>query len=1170
MRLGIAPALVLSFVLAGLQGCGGGGSGGTPPLNAIATAVQDLSADPDGLTTVITFASERGLAAAAAANFEADGGQTAQTILVAGTEATITWDERVSPSHQVRATGLAGVSNAYHAVTTSDPSAPAFTVASASQNPGLGGDTIELDFSGPRVLASEANDPSNWVLETGGRNLDLAGSTFVLDPSTQTVDVVLGPNANLHATFTIAAANLHSVADVAVSPAPVGGNATGDATPPSIVSANQNLSEDEYGRVVDFTFDEAMDPVSSIELAHFQGTDPDLATNVEQPSENVLRVSFNNPIVPGVDSITLTGLMDLHGNPFPDVLQPIAQPSPVANAFAASVQAVSVENAGGDHVLATTTQALDPDSALLPSSWSLVVGGNPVDLSLQTIGYDLLAKTLRIDLAFDLENGQSFTLQGLSARDVDGDVFALGDTQTVSGDATAPTVVSAVQNRTADPSGATVDVHFSEDLDPSTAEALTSFAAGGAQGLLSATLELNQRTVRLVFDAPMIPGDATISAQDVEDLAGNPMTPVLGIALTSTDTTPPEIVAFGANANEGANDDVIEVVFDDDVLAAEIQDLARWSLESPTGTPRSIAGATVLFDAGVRRARLKLVNGENLHRDDDFSVAIAGVRDLGGNELDPLPNYGDVLSETTLPELSTVWRPSADPFALEVRFSEPCDHLEDLYDAATNPAGTRYALRDSGGTLRGHATSATALDGGLGVRVVFGVAVAPTDTLDVIGATDLPGNPLFPALLVPTVAEDAAAPDLAAGLSSFTVVAGEENDSVVVRFDRPMSPWTITDPACYTATGPTTIQKRTRDIAFDGVDTVTIPVRSNGATYDMLSGSPYDLSVSGLRSAQGVPMGGTVSEIGILASGDAVPPDVAAGGVRIDPSTADSLLVEFSEAVGPPSATDPASYDYDSGTAPSSATLVSPRVVRLGFAVAPQVGLALAIDVSDRAGNASGAIVRTVSAADATPPVVLSVEGLARPGFGGDEILVDFDEPVSLSTALDVSNYSVQSGGAPKSLAGATLAYSSASNRVTIRLAGGQDLAAAGPLLLAVDGVEDVAGNPVAPGLQIGGTTSGDSTAPGFASAFVNRRLDAAGTTVDVRFTEDVDETFASDPANWTASGGPAVVSVSLRERNHFRVALSAAFPPAGTLDLTGLPDVAGNVSGAISILPVP
>jgi hypothetical protein len=68
--------IALAVVLA-LAGCSTGGSGSS---NSIGTAVQNLTLDPDGIVTVITFASTKGLANALAADFEADGGQTAQSI----------------------------------------------------------------------------------------------------------------------------------------------------------------------------------------------------------------------------------------------------------------------------------------------------------------------------------------------------------------------------------------------------------------------------------------------------------------------------------------------------------------------------------------------------------------------------------------------------------------------------------------------------------------------------------------------------------------------------------------------------------------------------------------------------------------------------------------------------------------------------------------------------------------------------------------------------------------------------------------------------------------------------------------------------------------------------------------------------------------------------------
>jgi len=1159
------PAVLLAC-LSAVAGCGGGSGGSS--LNAIVTAVQDLSANPEGVTTVVTFRSTRGLPLASAANFEADGGQTAQTVTVAGDTVTITWSARVSPSDRVRATGLSGVDTTFHAVTTSNASAPTFTIVSGTQNPGLGGDTIQVAFSGPHVVVGEAENLGTWTLSTDGQVLDLAGSTFVLNTGTQVLDITLGTMANLHANFSLGATGLHSVADVLVSSTPVAGTATGDSTPPTLVSANQNLAEDEYGRVVDFTFSEAMDPVFSTSLSHFVVTLPDIATTVEQPSEDVLRVTFNWPMVPGFDTVTLTSLVDLHGNPFPDTVQAISQPSPVANAFAGNVQATTVANSGGDFVSATTTQAFDPESAVLPASWSLVVDGNPVDLSLQTIGYDFLGKTLRIDLAFDLVNGESFTLQGLGTREVDGQAFVLSQTQTVGGETTAPFVSGARQNRTADSTGVVVDVQVSEDVQTASAETPGNWISSGGQNVVSATLMPGLDLVRLAFDSVMVPGDVTLSAQNLTDLAGNVMTPQAGIVLTSTDTTPPTVLAHSGDAHEGANNDVIELAFDDDMVVGDVTDVSRWALESPDGTARATAGAVVLYDPLVRRARLRLENGVNLRRGDDYSVSLSDVRDIGGNAVSSTALIGPVIAETTLPYVHTVWRPGADPDELEVRFSEPCDFLADLYDGNTNPAGTRYVLRTSGGTQRGLATSAVVLDDGLGARVNFGMAVAASDRIDVFGPQDLVGNPLFPALLVPTVAEDAGAPGLASGLSIFAAISGEDNDLVTVRFDRPISPWTAADHVHYTLTGPTTIVKRTRNVVFDGIDTVIIPVRSNTTDYDLLSGAGYDLMLDGILSAQGVPMPGPQTDAGILAGGDTTGPDVPAGRVRIDPSTSNALLVEFNEAVAPPSATDIANYDYDGSNVPLTAALLGHRAVRLVFSVAPMVGRDLVLNVADRAGNPSGVLTRAVAAADATGPLVVSVDGLLRPGWGSDEVHVNFDEPVTTATALNAANYTVQSGGVPRSLSGATLTYTSATNRVTIRLAGGQDLRTGAGITVGVSNVRDMSGVPMAAALTVGGTAIGDSLAPSFSRSFVNWRLDEGGAVVDVLFSEDVDAAFAGNVANWTASGGITVVLAELRERNHFRLTLSGPLALAGTLQMNALPDVAGNVSGAIATNP--
>ena len=189
---------ILSVLTFFLGACSSKGSSAT---NSIETVLQDLTLDPTGTTTVVEFSTTAGLSGATIANFEADGSQTPISVVVVVDTVTIQWDERVSPSDEVRAVGIAPVAETFHAVTTSDASAPAFTVTSAIQTPGLGGDTIDLQFTGPYVVAATAETLANWSLTVGSTALDLTGSSFVFDDSTQTLAVTLGTNANLHAAY---------------------------------------------------------------------------------------------------------------------------------------------------------------------------------------------------------------------------------------------------------------------------------------------------------------------------------------------------------------------------------------------------------------------------------------------------------------------------------------------------------------------------------------------------------------------------------------------------------------------------------------------------------------------------------------------------------------------------------------------------------------------------------------------------------------------------------------------------------------------------------------------------------------------------------------------------------------------------------------------------------
>jgi len=344
-------------------------------------------------------------------------------------------------------------------------------------------------------------------------------------------------------------------------------------------------------------------------------------------------------------------------------------------------------------------------------------------------------------------------------------------------------------------------------------------------------------------------------------------------------------------------------------------------------------------------------------------------------------------------------------------------------------------------------------------------------------------------------------------------------------------------------------------------------VLGNGAANDLQTGDSYDLSVVDVWSAQGTQRTVADTEVGIVCGGDSTAPSVQVGKVRIDPTTADALIVEVNEDVDPTEAETAANYDYDGGNLATLAERIGPRSIRVTFGVTPTAGNSLELTVSDLAGNASGAITRTITAADASAPLVSSVAGTIVPGFGGDYVTVTFNEPVDTATALGSANYVVQTGATTLSLTGATLSYAGNSNTIRVTFASGQELVAGAALTVTVSGVADLFGNTMGAAVTVGGSTSGDSADPDFDRAFVNYRADAAGTIIDVQFNEDVDETFVTSTTNWSATG-TSISSVEVLERNHCRVTLAAALGSSGTLGLTGLPDIAGNTSGAITIDP--
>ena len=190
---------------------------------------------------------------------------------------------------------------------------------------------------------------------------------------------------------------------------------------------------------------------------------------------------------------------------------------------------------------------------------------------------------------------------------------------------------------------------------------------------------------------------------------------------------------------------------------------------------------------------------------------------------------------------------------------------------------------------------------------------------------------------------------------------------------------------------------------------------------------------------------------------------------------------------------------------------------------------------------------------DTTPPAPIDAEVTAN----GQTITVFFDEPLDPATVLP-GNFALD-GGAP---AVANAGYDADNAAAVLALAAPL---APGSYTVTITGVADERGN-TTNGATVGVSFDPDVTPPALVSVSA---LDA--TSVAVVFTEAVDETSATNPANYAIDGGiGAPVSVAYApEGNQARVVLTLGTPLEGpqtyTLTASNIADLAGNVRGTDS-----
>ncbi len=727
-----------------------------------------------------------------------------------------------------------------------------------------------------------------------------------------------------------------------------------------------------------------------------------------------------------------------------------------------------------------------------------------------------------------------------------------------------PRLASAIQNRTLDPQGATIDLVFDEPMDAESVEDVAHYTSSNGAEPRWAALLANGMRLRVSFDAALLPGATTIAVDGVLDLAGNPSAPVAFFPLTSDDTVPPATETTAAISVTGASNDRIEIAFDDDLLPEDAVDPARFQFEHPAGTLIQLDGASIVYVPERRTIVIDFSadsgNDVNLQTGVEWSLALDAIRDLGGNAIE----MGTVVSGVVTGDVDA-------PEVLRVTQNLTADRGGRVVDLAFSEAlETDFAdaLLDWTASSGQNVVDASLLWPGDVVRLSFDAALVPGgDTLALENVFDLAGNQLV-AVPVQTIAPaDEIAPTIVTVAA--LAVSGIENDVLTCTFGEPVMASDATNLAHFALFQGAEVDLADSTIAYDAaLRTVTITLRES----DLAVGSVYALLCDGVRDLAGNPIAEGAGQFGIVSGDQVVPAAITVQQNSIFDPFGRTIDVAFDEPV----VLDPApTFTASGGLVPiATQDLGGSMSVRLVFAT-PLVPGSSSLQVAglrDPAGNVASTTTIAISATDAIGPSLTAARAITISGVANDRVTATFGEQVVSSAAVTPARWTLQSPiGTDVPLASAIFVHDSTTSTIAITLPLDVNLSTGASFIVIANGISDVAGNPLGASASISGTVTGDATIPTVVVADRNQTADPASRIVDVTFSEPVTAATAQNALNFDVSGVPNTQSAALLlDGRTVRLYTTAAITPGTTtITISGVRDLASNLMTAAAAVAI-
>jgi hypothetical protein len=192
-----------------------------------------------------------------------------------------------------------------------------------------------------------------------------------------------------------------------------------------------------------------------------------------------------------------------------------------SSAPGASISASEATGFGGDTLTITYNEPVTVSNSMLPGSYTVTANGTPISLAGSTVRYSSIDNSVRFTLASGQEfpHGATVSVTISGVTDHSGNALNGNIGGTSAGDNTAPSLSSAFANYSADPSGAVIDVLFSEDVNIARAEDVSNWSTDGST-LVVFSERVSGKHYRLTMSAAMAAGEL-LRVNNMRDAAGN-------------------------------------------------------------------------------------------------------------------------------------------------------------------------------------------------------------------------------------------------------------------------------------------------------------------------------------------------------------------------------------------------------------------------------------------------------------------------------------------------------------------------------------------------------------------------------------------------------------------------------------------------------------------------